>query len=325
MPLLSVPWSAMAADVDVPVAHGPNSTSRGVRLAIAAYLLWGALTIYWKQLKGFDAIELIAWRMMCAGIVMAVIVTARGTWPAIWAALTTKAGRRSLVVAAVLLSTNWGSYVWAVGHDRVIETALGYFLAPLFTMLLGVFIFHEAPTGAQKFAFAAAAVAVVVLSVSYGRPPWIALVIAATWSLYALVKRRSPLGAIDSLAGETFVSFVPAVIVVAALARTGGSIPTTASASDWLLVLGTGIVTAVPLMMFAGAAQSIPFTLLGPLNLIVPVINVVLGWVVYDEDMPLDRLIGFGFVWIALVAVMWDRVSIARRAAVQPSEPASVS
>jgi chloramphenicol-sensitive protein RarD len=190
-------------------------------------------------------------------------------------------------------------------------------------MLLGVFIFHEAPSAAQKFAFAAAAIAVAVLTFSYGRPPWIALVIAATWSLYALVKRRSPLGPIDSLAGETFVSFVPAVIVVAVLAGSGGSIPSTASASDWVLVLGTGIVTAVPLMMFAGAAQSVPFTLLGPLNLIVPVINVVLGWVVYGEDMPLDRLVGFGFVWIALIAVMWDQVSIARRATTGTSEPAS--
>ncbi len=109
---------------------------------------------------------------------------------------------------------------------------------------------------------------------SYGRPPWIALVIAATWSLYALVKRRSPLGAIDSLAGETFVSFIPAVIVVIVFARGDDSIVQSATTADWVLVLGTGVVTAVPLMMFAGAAQSVPFTLLGPLNLIVPVINV---------------------------------------------------
>jgi len=311
----------MSVDADAPATERSLSTSSGVQLAVAAYLMWGALTIYWKQLKGFDAVELIAWRMMCAGVVMAVIVTVRRTWSNIWAAVTTRTGLRSLVVAAVLLSTNWGSYVWAVGHDRVIETALGYFLAPLFTMLLGVFIFHEAPTGAQKFAFGAAAVAVAVLTVSYGRPPWIALVIAATWSLYALVKRRSPLGAVDSLAGETFVSFLPAVLVVAVLARGDDSIVQSATASDWVLVLGTGVVTAVPLMMFAGAAQSIPFTLLGPLNLIVPVINVLLGWLVYDEPMPFDRVVGFGFVRLTLIAVMWDRVSIARRA----NEPSTVT
>ena len=134
--------------------------------------------------------------------------------------------------------------------------------------------------------------AVVVLTASYGRPPWIALVIAATWSVYGLVKRQSPLGAVDSLAGETFVSFVPAVIIAIVLAGGGDSIPNAAGTRDWLFVLGTGVVTAVPLMLFAGAAQSVPFTLLGPLNLIVPVINVLLGWAVYDEPMPPERLVG---------------------------------
>ncbi len=108
------------------------------------------------------------------------------------------------------------------------------------------------------------------------------------------------------------------MIVVFILARGDDSIVQTAATADWVLVLGTGIVTAVPLMMFAGAAQSVPFTLLGPLNLIVPVINVMLGWMVYDEAMPLDRLIGFGFVWIALVAVMWDSVAVARRSSRTP-------
>ncbi len=286
----------------------------GVQLAIAAYLLWGGLTVYWKQLKAFDAIEVIAWRMMCAGVVMAVIVTVRGSWATIGRSMSSWNGFGRLVLAATLLSANWGSYVWAVGNDRVIETALGYFLAPLLTMLLGIVVYHEEPSTAQRFAFAAAAVAVVVLTISYGRPPWIALVIAGTWSTYGLVKRQSPLGAVDSLAGETFVSFLPAVIIAIVLASGGDSIPNAASTREWLFVLGTGVVTAVPLMLFAGAAQSVPFTLLGPLNLIVPVINVLLGWAVYDEPMPRDRLVGFTFVWIALLVVMWDQLSAAHRA-----------
>ncbi len=292
---------------------------RGVQLAVAAYLLWGGLTVYWKQLSEFDAFELIAWRMICAAVVMAVIVTVRQSWPTIGRALSTADGIGRLAIAAALLATNWGSYVWAVSNDRVIETALGYFLAPLLTMFLGVVVYHEQPTTAQRFAVGCALVAVVILTISYGRPPWIALVIAASWSLYGLVKRQSPLGAIDSLAGETFVSFVPAVIAAIVLAGHGDSLVHTASTSDWVLIAGTGIVTAVPLMLFAGAAQSVPFTLLGPLNLIVPVINVALGWLVYDEPMPLDRLIGFGFVWIALIAVMWDRIAIARRRREQPT------
>lgn len=292
-----------------------RTVQRGVQLAVAAYLLWGFLAIYWKQLKGFDAFEVIAWRMSCAGVVMAVIVTARRTWPNVVGALRHGPTVRRLVMASMLLTLNWGSYVWAVTNDRVIETALGYFIAPLATMAIGVFVLKEEPTSAQRAAFGLAAVAVVILTVSYGRPPWIALLLAGTWSLYGLAKRRVPLGAVDSLAGETFVLFVPAVLAVVAFSFGAGSVAQSAGAADWILVIGTGVVTAVPLMLFAGAAQSIPFTLLGPLNLLVPVITFGLGWVLYDEPMPLDRLVGFAIVWVALLVVMWDRVATHRRSA----------
>ena len=286
---------------------------RGVQLAVAAYLLWGFLTIYWKQLKAFDAFELITWRMSCAGVVMAVIVTARRTWPNIVGALRHGPTARRLAMSSILLTVNWGSYVWAVTNDRVIETALGYFIAPLATMVIGVFVLKEEPSVAQRVAFALASVAVVILTISYGRPPWIALLIAGTWSLYGLAKRRVPLGAVDSLAGETFVLFVPAVLGVIAFSTVSGSVVQSANTAEWFLVAGTGVVTAVPLMLFAAAAQSIPFTLLGPLNLLVPVINFGLGWLLYNEPVPLDRVIGFAFVWVALVVVMWDRVSSHRR------------
>lgn len=293
-----------------PVAR---TVQRGVQLGVTAYLLWGLLTIYWKQLKAFDAFELIAWRMSFAGVVMAVIVTVRRTWPNIVGALRHGPTARRLVMASVLLTVNWGSYVWAVTNDRVIETALGYFIAPLATMAIGVFVLKEQPTTAQRAAFGLAAVAVVILTISYGRPPWIALLLASTWSLYGLAKRRVPLGAVDSLAGETFVLFVPAVIAVLACSTAAGSVVQAADTTDWILVAGTGIVTAVPLMLFAAAAQSIPFTLLGPLNLLVPVINFGLGWLLYDESVPFDRVIGFTFVWAALLVVMWDRVATHRR------------
>jgi chloramphenicol-sensitive protein RarD len=304
-----------AVEVDAPPTPGERTVAQGVRLAVAAYLLWGLLTIYWKQLSGFDAFELIAWRMACAGVVMAIVVTARRTWPTVVGALRDPGVARRLVVASLLLTVNWGSYVWAVTNDRVIETALGYFIAPLATMAIGVFVLKEQPTTAQRFAFGCAAVAVVILTVSYGRPPWIALVIAASWSLYGLAKRRVPLGAVESLAGETFVLFVPAVAAVVWFSTNSDSVAVTAGPTDWLLVLGTGAITAVPLMLFAGAAKSVPFTLLGPLNLLVPVINFGLGWLVYGEPMPADRLVGFAFVWVALGVVMWDRVSSHRRVA----------
>lgn len=304
-----------AVEVDAPPQSGERTVAQGVRLAVAAYLLWGFLTIYWKQLSGFDAFELIAWRMACAGVVMALVVTARRTWPTVIGALRDPGVARRLVLASLLLTVNWGSYVWAVTNDRVIETALGYFIAPLATMAIGVFVLKERPTTAQRFAFGCATVAVVILTVSYGRPPWIALVIAAPWSIYGLTTRRVLLGAVDSLAGETFVLFVPAVAAVVWFSTNADGVAATADPTEWLLVLGTGAITAVPLMLFAGAAKSVPFTLLGPLNLLVPVINFGLGWLVYDEPMPADRLVGFAFVWVALGVVMWDRLSSHRRLA----------
>lgn len=287
----------------------------GVRVGIAAYLLWGLLTIYWKQLSALDAVELIGWRMLTAAVVMAVVTTVRGTWPAILAAFRSRSTVVRLITAALLLTANWGSYVWAVVNDRVIETALGYFIAPLGTMAIGVLVLGERANRAQKIAFGCAAIAVVILTVGAGRPPWISLVLAATWSAYALSKRNMPLGAIDSLTGETLVLVIPAAVALVVLSGRSSSAVNIASTTDWAFLLGTGLITAIPLMLFASAAKSIPFTLLGPLNLIVPVINFGLGWALYDEPMPLDRLIGFAFVWLALVVVMTDRIRSNRRSA----------
>jgi len=218
-----------------------------------------------------------------------------------------------LVVAALLLTMNWGSYVWAVVNDRVIETALGYFIAPLATMLIGVVVLGEQPNRAQQIAFGCASIAVVILTVSAGRPPWVALILAATWSCYALSKRSIPLGPIDSLTGETLVLVVPSTVLLVVLSNNAGSAVDIASQREWIFLIGTGVITAIPLMLFASAAQSIPFTLLGPLNLLVPVINFGLGWALYDEPMPVDRLIGFGFVWLALLVVMSDRIRQAQQ------------
>jgi chloramphenicol-sensitive protein RarD len=282
--------------------------SRGVRAAVAAYVLWGLLTIYWKQLAEFDAFELIGWRIVCATVVMALVVTFRRRWPVLVAAFRDHRLLARLTIAALLLTANWTAYVWAIVNDRVLETALGYFMAPLGTMVLGLTVLHERATRLHKLALVLAALAVVVLTVSYGRPPVVALILACTWSLYGLFKRQVPLSPVESLAGETFVLFLPALAVVLVGGAQGGGIPATATAPEWVLVLLTGVVTAVPLLLFAVAAQRVPFTLLGALQYLVPTINFVLGWLVYDEAMPLDRLVGFALVWIALVAVTIDQM-----------------
>jgi chloramphenicol-sensitive protein RarD len=279
---------------------------RGLRAAIFAYALWGLLTIYWKQLTGLDAVELIGWRVASAGVFMAIVVSTTGRWEPVLGALRAPAVRIRIVLASLLLTVNWTTYVWAVVNDRVIETALGYFLAPLGTMALGVFALGERLTPLKRASIVVVVAAVVVLTASYGRMPWVALVLATSWSWYGLTKRRVPLDPIASLSSELFVLVVPAfALVIGGFVRTNG-IPDQATAWDWPLLVGTGAITAIPLLLFAFAAQRVPFTILGPTNYLVPLINFLLGWLAFDESLPPSRVVGFVLVWVALMLVTLD-------------------
>ena len=290
--------------------HGPDEheVARGIRAGFIAYAIWGLLTIYWKELHDFEPFELIGWRIATSGVIMIGVLTVRGRWPAMRTAFGDRRLMGRITVAALLLTTNWTAYVYAVVHDRVIETALGYFMAPLGTMALGIVVLKERPTQAQKIAMGLAAVAVVILTISYGRPPYAALTIAVTWSLYGLLKRQVPLSAIEGLAAETFVLFIPALVAVGVMAGRAGSIPSTADATELTLVSLAGVATVVPLVMFAFAATRVPFTILGPLNYLVPTINFLLGWILYDEELPVSRVVGFAFVWVALAVLTADRL-----------------
>jgi chloramphenicol-sensitive protein RarD len=286
--------------------------ARGIRAGIAAYLIWGLLTLYWKQLADFDPFELIGWRMSMAAIVMAVIVTLRGSWGVMLDAFRDPRLVVRITVAGLMLTANWTTYVWAVVNDRVIETALGYFLAPLGLSAVGVFLLGERLTRLKQVGIGFALLAVIVLTWSYGRVPVVALILAVTWSSYGLLKRRVPLGPMESLAGETFALALPALALVVWGAGRSDGIPATASTVEWAMVLGLGVITAVPLLLFAVAAKSVPFTVLGPLNYLVPIINFVLGWAVFGEPLPADRVVGFALVWLALAAVTVDTVRTSR-------------
>lgn len=281
---------------------------RGLRAAVVAFVLWGLLTLYWKQLADLDAFELIGWRVLSAATIMSIVLTTTGRWATVAHAFGNRGLLLRLGLAALLLSVNWTTFVWAVVSDHVIETALGYFLAPLSMMALGVLVLGERLTVLKRWSIGSALVAVIVLTVSYGRMPWIAFLIAGSWSWYGLTKRRVPLDPVESLASELFILLGPAVLVVASgFVRAGGT-PHVAGGFDWVLLVGTGVITAVPLLLFAFAAQRVPFTVLGPANYLVPIINFLLGWLVFDETMTTTRFVGFAFVWVALVLVTIDTV-----------------
>lgn len=280
--------------------------TRGLEAAVVAFVIWGLLTIYWKQLGDLDPIELIGWRISSAAAFMAIVVTISGRWAPVRKALADPRLAGRIALASVLLTVNWTTYVWAVVSDHVIETALGYFLAPLGTMAVGVFVLGERLTPLKQASIGFAAVAVVALTVSYGRIPWIAVLIAGSWTWYALTKRRVPLDPVESLAGELFVLVGPAVCVVAVGWFRDDGIPHVAAGAEWALLLGTGAITAIPLLLFAFAAKRVPFTVLGPANYLVPIINFLLGWLAFDEPLPLSRIVGFSLVWCALVLVTID-------------------
>lgn len=286
----------------------------GLIAGLTAYLVWGALTVYWKQLTEFDAFELVGWRVMSSAVIMGGVLTATGRWGAVRSIVRDRSLLARVTLAAFLLTGNWTAYVFAVVHDHVIETALGYFMAPLGTIAVGVLVFHEHLTRLQRVAVGLAVVAVLVLAVTYGQVPWIALILAGTWSLYGWLKKQVPLHPLESMAAESFVVLVPAIVVATALAGADDSIPTSASAGKLVLVLLTGVATVVPLTLFAWAAHRVPLTVLGPMQYLVPTINFLLGWLAYDEDLPASRVTGFAFVWAGLVLITIDTVRRGRAA-----------
>ncbi|MEY2975193.1 MAG: hypothetical protein RIR49_1613 [Actinomycetota bacterium] len=289
----------------------------GVRAALACYVMWGGFTAYWKLLADFPALDLVGWRILAAGTVLALLVVRRSTVGAVVLALRDAPVRRHLVTAAALLAVNWSTYVYAVLADRVIETALGYFLSPLLTVGIGVVLLGERLSRAKGAAIGLVGIAIVVLTVSYGRLPWVALALGGSWSLYGLVKRRVPLDPVESLAGEVLVLAPIALAVVLLRLDAPAGLVSTAVATDWALVAGTGLVTSMPLLLFAHAAPRVPFTLLGPMGWLIPVINLGLGWLAFGEEMPATRLAGFALVWLALGTVATESVLVQRRRTVR--------
>lgn len=289
---------------------------RGIVAGVAAYLVWGALTLYWRHLEAFDAVELIGWRVICSAAIMAIVLSVSHRWQHLRPLLTDRGLLRTVVLSAVILAVNWTTYVWAVVHDHVIETALGYFLAPLGTMAIGVVVLHEKVSRAQEFVFVLALIAVGILTFSYGRVPWLALIIATSWVLYGYLKKHVPLTPVESMAAESFIVLVPAIAAVTILAGGTTSIPHSATTAQFALVLCSGLATIVPLTLFAYAAQRMPLTVIGPLNYIVPTINFCLGWLVFHEALPASRVVGFALVWLGLVIATADAARRSRSRAV---------
>ncbi len=295
--------------------------NRGILYGLCAYGLWGLLPIYWKALGAVPAQEILAHRVVWALLVLTGLLTVTRRWQWIRTLRTDPATFFTFVAIAFLLGTNWFTYIWAVNAGFVVETSLGYFITPLINVLMGVLLLRERVRPLQWVAVGLAGLGVLYLTVSYGSLPWIALVLAFTFSLYGLVKKQARLSALEGLSLEMAVLFLPALGYLLWLgeqgqAAFGSSLPTT------LLLAGTGIMTAVPLLCFAGAARRIPLSTLGFLQYLAPTLQFLLGVLLYKEPFTQVRMIGFGIIWIALALYSAEGYLAHRRRARQIRYPA---
>lgn len=287
---------------------------RGVAYGVAAYAIWGLFPLYWPLLKPAGAGEILAHRIMWSLVAVAAVLAARRSRGWI-----RRLGARQallLALAAIVISVNWGTYIYAVNTGRTIECALGYFINPLISVVLGVAVFRERLRPWQWGAVGMGAAAVAVLTVDYGRPPWIALVLALAFGTYGLLKKFAGMPSAESLAVETAVLFVPALAFVLVLDGRGEAAFGHHGMGHAALLVGAGVVTAVPLMLFNAAAIRLPLSVIGMLQYLTPVLQFLIGYFVQHEEMPPSRWAGFLLVWLALMMLTREGLRPGRREAV---------
>lgn len=288
-------------------------SSRGFVLGAAAYTMWGLFPLYWPLLEPADAVEILAHRVAWSLVtVVALVLLVRRT-RAMRALLADRRRRLILTGAAAVIAVNWGTYIWGVNNEHVVETSLGYFINPLVTVLMGVLVLSERLRPLQWLALGIATTAVVGLTVEYGRPPWVALALAFSFALYGLAKNQARAGAVESLTFETAVLAPVAVGYIGYLAWSGSGQFGTNGAGHMALIALTGIVTTIPLICFGAAATRVSLTTIGLLQYLAPTIQFALGVLLFDEPMPTMRWVGFGLVWLALAIFTVEAVQHRRR------------
>ena len=297
-------------------AAPPHSHARAGALAAAlCYFLWGLVPLYWRQLAGINPVELIAHRHVWSLAFLAALLAWQGGFGAVRGVFRDGRALALNFLSALLLTANWLIYVWGVNTGHVIECSLGYFLVPLVNVAAGRFVLHEHLRRVQWLAIGFAFVGVAVMIVQLGRPPWIALMLAATWGCYSLMRKQSTLGALAGLTVETLLLAPAAVALLLWQHHTGAGALGRVDLRTHLLVLSSGVVTAVPLVLFAYGARRVRLSTLGLLQYIAPSVQLVLGIWVYHEPFSRDRMIGFAFIWAALVLYTADNLLAQRRGA----------
>jgi chloramphenicol-sensitive protein RarD len=296
------------------VTDGDRDQRRGLFYGGTSYVLWGIFPLYFPLLKPAGTAEILASRMAWSLVLMLLVLRLGAGFGGVRRVIADRRQLGLLTLAAVFITANWGTYIYGVNTEHVVETSLGYFINPLFTILLGVLVLGERLRPAQWVAVGIGAVAVLVIAIDYGRPPWIALILAFSFGMYGFCKKRADVGAVDSLAVETGVLFVPAVIALVVIAASGDLVFGTRPATS-ILLAGTGVITVIPLLFFAAGTRRLPLSILGLLQYLAPVLQFAVGVGIRHESLPVAELVGFCLVWLALIVLTVDGLRAQRRRA----------
>jgi chloramphenicol-sensitive protein RarD len=298
----------------------------GTIAGAVAYSLWGVFPLVFHRLSSVGAGEILMHRVVWSFAVVAAALALRGDRHWLAAVRARPGALPRLAAAAVLVATNWLVYVWAVNHDHVVEAALGYYINPLITVALAVVVLRERLRRLQLVALGFGAGSVAVLTVAYGRVPWIALVLACTFASYGFLKKAVPVGALASVATETLVLLPVALVGLVVMEARGDAAFLHGSVGRDLLLAGLGVITVVPLALFGAAARRIPLSLLGLLQYLTPTLQLVCGVAILGEPLPPERLAGFVLVWVALAVLTFDVLGSARRLdRDEPEDPVAVA
>jgi chloramphenicol-sensitive protein RarD len=276
----------------------------GIAAAIGACCMWGVLPLYWKLLQSVPADEILAQRMVWSFVFMLCVLLGLGRWPAFCAdcrALWRDRKRGALMLlASLLISMNWLTYIWAVNHDHIIETSIGYYINPLMSVLLGMVVFHERLVFGKKLSILLAGLGILIMTWQFGQLPWIAVLLATSFAVYGAVKKLLRLSPVTSITIETMLMLPASFAYMAYLMKTGQSHFGNEALVTWCIV-GTGAVTATPLILFSQGANLLPLNVLGFCQYIAPTIALGIGIFVFHEPFSWTHGIAFGFIWAALI------------------------
>jgi chloramphenicol-sensitive protein RarD len=287
-----------------------DENKAGIWYGVVAFTLWGILPLYWKLMQSLPAIEILAHRILWSFVFMFLLVVFTGGWRIVAAGFADKKKLLLMFLCGILVSINWFTYIFAVNTGHVIEASLGYFINPLVVVILGVAVFKEKMTRWQLAAIILASIGVLMITVQFGRVPWLSLFLAVSFAAYGLVKKIVRVDSITGLTMETLVIMPAALFYIINLEKNAMGALGNAALPTVLFLVGTGIITAVPLIFYARGIEKTTFSMMGFLQYITPTISLLLGIFIFKELFSLFHLISFCFIWAALLLFTLDSAGV---------------